>query len=376
MDWSAWRAEFPTLSRKTYLNTCSLGPLSRRARAAVNRYLDLWEEYGASAWYEIWLGEIQETRKSFARLVNASPDEIAILPNTSSALAVVASCLDYAKRPKVVTNALDFPTVPYQWRVRPGVDVVELPSADGVRVQPELYEAAVGPETAAVATTHVFFTTGWIQDAQRISRLAREAGALSVIDGYHSAGQLPVDVKEMGCDVFLSGGLKWLLGGTGIVYMYVRRELHERLRPTTTGWFGHARQFAFDPASFEFHSDARRFEMGSPANAAVYAGRAGLDIVNEVGPAAIRRRTNELVGDLLDRVRDAGYAVGSPVEAHERTGIVIVKLADAPAAVKALAQEGIIVDSRPGRMRVSPYFYNTVEENERFVDALRKAAPP
>ncbi len=375
MDWDAWRDEFPILRRKTYLNSCSLGALSKRARAAVNRYLDLWDEHGASAWYEIWLGEIQRTREAFARLVHADADEVAILPNVSSALAVIASALDYRERDRVVTSDLDFPTIPYQWRAKPGVRVESLPSPDGVRVPPASFETAIDDRTAAVATTHVLFTTGWIQDARRVSRAARARGALAIVDGYHGAGQLPVNVRDVGCDVYVTGGLKWLLGGTGIAYVYVRRDVARALHPTIAGWFGHERQFQFDPSAFVPHADARRFEMGTPGVAAVYAARAGLDVVNEIGPDAIRGRTNALAGDLLDRLTDAGYEIGSPRDPAERSGIVVVRHARAAEAVKALAHDGIIVDSRPGRIRISPYFYNTEAENERLVHALRKAAP-
>ncbi|MHB8606255.1 MAG: aminotransferase class V-fold PLP-dependent enzyme [Thermoplasmatota archaeon] len=369
------RDEFPILARKTYLNTCSLGALSRRSRAAVGRFLDLWEDMGASAWYELWLGELDATRKKFARLVHAHDDEIAILPNVSSALASLASALDYASRPKVVTNALDFPTIPYQWRVQPGCEVVAVPTPDGIRVPTDAMVGAIDERTAAVATSHVFFTSGYIQDVKRISAAAKRAGALSIIDAYHGAGQLPVDVKDIGCDAYISGGLKWLLGGPGIAYLYVSREAQARLTPTFTGWFAHERQFDFDPSRFEFRTDARKFEAGTPSVSAVYAGGAGLDIILEVGSDKIRRRTDELATDLYERFADAGYTLKSPVKREERAGIVMVELADPRAVVAKLAKDNIIVDSRPGRLRVSPYFYNTEEENERVVEAVRRAAP-
>ncbi|HWH08483.1 MAG TPA: aminotransferase class V-fold PLP-dependent enzyme [Candidatus Thermoplasmatota archaeon] len=374
MDWEATRADFPTLERRTYLNTCSLGALSRQSREAVGRFLDLWEEMGASAWYRIWLGEVQALREAFARLIGAGADEVAILPNVSSALSALASATPPSGN--VVCAEMDFPTIPYQWMARPGVEVRLARSPDGVRTPFAEYERLVDGQTRWLATSHVFYASGALQDARALADLAHRHGALCLLDAYQSAGQVPTDVKALGVDAFVTGGLKWLLGGPGVAYLYVRRELHGRLAPQATGWFAHAEQFRFDATAFRPHADARRFEAGTPAVAAVYAGRAGLDHVLRRGPAAIRRRTSELVRDLHDRLRDAGYDLATPARDEERAGIVMVRVADPAAAVKALAAEGIVVDYRPGRVRVSPYYYNTPAECERFVEALRRVAPP
>lgn len=374
MDWDALRAEFPTLQRKTYLNTCSLGALSTRSRGAVVRFLDLWEELGASAWYRIWLGEAQAAREKFARLIGADASEVALLPNVSSALAALASCGE--PEGNVVSAQMDFPTIPYAWMAKPGMQVRLAKSADGVRTPVAEFERLVDAQTRWVATSHVFYTSGAIQDAKALRALAHRHGARFLLDAYQATGQLPTNVRELGVDAYVTGGLKWLLGGPGLAYLYVRRELHAELHPTVAGWFGHRDQFAFDSARFEPHADARRFEMGTPAVAAVYAGSAGLDVILEAGPEAIRRRTNELVRSLHDRLHDAGYDLATPEDERERAGIVMVRSAEPAAAVKALASEGIIVDHRPGRVRVSAYFYNTEAEIERFVDAMKRVAPP
>lgn len=371
MDWEATRGAYPILSRRTYLNTCSLGALSSAVRQAVGGFLDLWEERGASAWYQTWLAEVARARERFARLIHASPDEVAILPNVSTALGVLASA--GPQDGNVVCGALDFPTIPYQWRVKPGVEVRLARSPDGVRMRAEDYEPLVDAGTRWVATSHVAFGTGALLDAKRVVDVARARGALTLLDGYQAAGQVPVDVRELGVDAYVSGGLKWLLGGPGVCYLYVRKDLHARLAPTTTGWFAHADAFAFDAACFRAHGDARRFETGTPAMAAVYAGAAGLDQVLALGPARIRGRTAALVDDLAERLADAGFALLTPDRADERAGIVAVRVEDAPRAVARLARDGIIVDARPGRVRISPYFYNTERENERVVDALRTA---
>lgn len=371
VNWASYRAEFPTLARSTFLNTCSLGALSRRSRAAVGAFLDLWEEHGASAWYRTWLGEAAALRAAFERLVGGAPGSVALAPSVGVALGVVASCYDYARRSRVVTTALDFPTIPHQWLVRPGVELVILPSDDGVGVPLERYAAAIDERTALVATSHVFFTSGYIQPIGEIARLAHAAGAHVLIDGYQAAGQLPVDVVADDLDFYLSGGLKWLLGGPGIVELYARPELIGRLRPTLAGWFGHREQFAFDSEQFEFHDDARRFEVGTPAMAAVYAARAGIDIILELGAARIRARTQALVADLAARLRDIGATLKLPASPAEHAGIVMLRAGDPGSIVRALRERQIVVDYRPGFVRISPYFYNTEDDSATLVAALR-----
>lgn len=375
MDWTAWRDEFPVYRRTRYLNTCSLGALSRRVRAAQERFLDEWEQSGATAWYSTWMGELDGLRARFARVIGADKEEIALAPSVSVALSSVASALDYKARPRVVLSELDFPTVAYQWAVKSGVDRVLVPSPDGVTVPPEGYEAAIDDRTAAVTTSHVFFTSGAVQDIARIAKAAHRHGALAIVDGYQATGQLPTDVHAADVDVLISGGLKWLLGGTGIALVYVRKDRISALRPTITGWFGNKFQFGFDPRSFEFWEDARRFELGTTANAAVYASSAGIDIILEIGVDAIRRRTTELVSDLVDRVTDAGFEIRTPRDPASRAGIVMIRMPDPAAAVHALAEKGVLVDYRHDRLRASPYFYNTPEDNAALVDGLRPFRP-
>lgn len=375
-NWSAYRSEFPIFEHTTYLNTCSLGALSRRSRAAVDQFLDLWQAYGASAWYKTWLGEIAALRTSFERLINAQPDTCTIQHSISSALAVIASCYDYRQRNKIVTTALDFPTIPYQWLVKPDVEVVILPTDDQISVPLERYAAAIDERTALVATSHVFFTSGYIQPVADIARLARVAGAHVLIDGYQAAGQVPVDVQALDVDWYLTGGLKWLLGGPGIVELYAKPEHIAAMQPTTTGWFAHGQQFAFDAEQWAYHSDARRFELGTPAVAAVYAARAGMDLILEIGVAAIRARELELVTDLLNRAHDAGLKLKLPANLAEHGGILMFPAADPAAVVRALAEQQIIVDYRPGHVRVSPYFYNTQDEHQRVVEQLARLIKP
>ncbi len=371
-DWSAWREEFPGLQKSVYLNTVSLGQLSRRSRAAVNRFLDLWTERGASAWYDFWLAEVDSLRQEFARLIGASLEEVAVLPNISSALAAISSSLDFSQRKRVVACELDFPTLPHHFLARQteGIELTILPSTDKISVPLDAFEQAIDEQTALVATCRVYFTSGYIQDVKALADMAHSKGALCLIDDYQGTGQVPIDVKGAGVDFLLTGGLKWLIGGPGVAYMYVRRALIPQLTPRVAGWFGHRRQFDFDPYTLEFRQDARRFEAGTPAVAAVYAAKAGLEIVNEIGPPQLRQRTAALNQNLVASLRERGYTLRIPADPHRHAGITILETRDPMMLTRALAARGFIVDKRPGAVRISPYFYNTVEENERVVTAI------
>lgn len=370
--WTEFRNSFPIFERTTYLNTCSLGALCRQSREAVEQFLELWEGMGASAWYELWLGEIERLREGVASLFGCGVHEVALMPNVSAGLSAVASAFDYGDRNRVVCAELDFPTVPYQWhaRFRDGVEVVLAESSDGVGIPEETYENLLDDHTAFLALSHVFFTTGWAADLGRLSEMAHSEGALFLVDAYQSAGILPLSVKELDVDVLLTGGLKWLLGGPGIAYMYVREELHERLDPRTTGWFAVEGQFDFNPAERILRDDARRLEGGTPSPAAVYAARAGLDLVLEHGVEVLGSRTHALVNLLVVMASERGIEASLPQSKDRRSGIVILPDRDPASTVNALAGEGIIVDARPTGVRVSPYAYNTPRDIEKLLDTI------
>lgn len=369
-----YRAEFPIFRRTIYLNSCSLGALCTRSRARVNECLDLWETRGASAWYEIWWGALAELRSRYARLIGAPDGSIALHPNISTALTSVAESLDYRRRPKVVVTSLDFPTVAYQWLARAGdgVEVVIVESPDGITVPVEAIARAVDDRTALVATSHVFFTTGAIQDVRGLADAVHRRGALLLVDGYHAAGQLPVDVRALDVDFYCSGGLKWLLGGTGVAFMYARPELWAQLVPRASGWFAHREQFRFDPRSLELHEDARRLEAGTPSLMSVYAQLGGLELLEELGAEAIRHCTMALAEDLIEGARAAGLRPKVAAAPEDRTAIVMLPNADPPGAVRRLAEAGIVADSRPGHVRVSPYFYNVPDDHRAAIECLTR----
>lgn len=363
------RAEFPILSRRNYLNSCSLGALSTRSEAYLREFQERWHDMGASAWYGHWLGRVEELRGRVAGFWGSTPDEVALLPSVSAALSVVTQSVPANGRNRVVCTELDFPTLAYQWAVKPEVELVVLRSPDGIRIDAEQFAEAVDERTLFLATSHVFFTTGYEQDIEALAGIAREAGAYSLIDGYQGPGQVSLDVRATGVDFYAAGPLKWLCGGPGLAYLYVRDELVRKLEPRITSWFAAERQFDFDLERFEFRSDARRFELGTPALPTVHTALGGQEIIDEIGIDAIVGRNRALTDHLIASARAAGFDLRL-ADREQRTAIVMVRHDDPPGAVRHLADDGIIVDYRPGYVRVSPHFYNTEEEVDQCVETL------
>lgn len=368
----ALRAQFPILERRTYLNSCSLGALSKRAEERLDGFLELWHTMGASAWYEHWLETLDELRVRVAGFLGAAHGELALSPSTSVALSSVSESVDYGERPRVVISELDFPTLGYQFAVKPDVELVVLRSEDGVGIDPEQFAEAVDGRTAFLATSHVFFTTGFRQDIERLARIAREAGALSLIDGYQGAGQVEVDLRASGVDLYTTGPLKWLCGGPGLSYLYVRRELISSLKPRITSWFATSNPFEFDLEGFAFRDDARRFEMGTPALPTVHTALGGQELLEGVGMEAIEARNRSLTRHLEAELEGAGFTLRMAEDPAHRTAIVMVRHPRPAETVEALAREGIIVDHRPGHIRISPHVYNTREELDRIVEAVAR----
>jgi kynureninase len=369
-----WRNEFPILQTRTYLNSCSLGALSRRSMGYLGEYQALWNTMGASAWYELWVGRLAELRGRVAELLHARPGETALVPSVSAGLSAIASAVDYSKRNKVVVAELDFPTQIYQWMVKRGVDVVRVPSDDGIGIDPARWAEAIDDRTALVATSHVFYSTGYIQDLRPIAEAAHRHDALFVVDGYHGAGQLPVDPRASGADVYLCGPLKWLLGGPGLAYLWVGEERIRELQPSIVSWFGAKNQFDFEPDRFEYRDDAARFELGTPALPTMYTALGGIEIILEVGMQRIRERNAALTDHLVDGLRARGHELRCADEPQHRSAIAMVHQPESARVVDALAKQNIIVDKRGPLVRVSPHFYNTAAEVDLFIDTYADLA--
>ena len=367
-----YRDQFPIFQHAAYLNSCSLGALAARTRAALGDYLDQWERRGASAWYDTWLPAVEKLRAGYGRVVGADATSISIHPSISSALSVVGESLDYRRRPKVVTTSLDFPTVPYQWLAKAGagvrVEIIESP--DGITVPLEMFAAATDDSTALIATSQVYFTSGAIQDLPALADLAHSRGARLLIDGYQGAGQVPTDVVSTDLDFYCAGGLKWLLGGSGIAFLYVRPTLVRGLEPRVTGWFGHATPFTFDPLVLDRAEDAHRFDVGTPSVGSVYAQLGGLSVLEEIGLPEVQAATRALAEDFIAIADVRGLRPKVHADPACRSAIIMLPRRDPAADVKRLAAAGFIVDARPGHVRVSPYFYNLPDDHRALLEHL------
>ena len=367
-----WRDEFPITRDLIYLNNCSLTPLPRSGRERLERFAREWTELGGRAWYDHWIGEYEALRDGIAGVLGAERDLVAIEPNVSAGLVGIASTLDYAKRPKVVVADLDFPTDGHAFHAVAdrGARVEFVRSPDRVRVPLELFERAVDERTSAVCTGHVYFTSGWIQDVRALAEICHRRGAVLIVDAYQSIGALPFDVHAAGVDYLVGGTLKWLMGGPGIAFLYARREVAERARPSAVGWWGVMDPFAFDVEHLAYGTGARRFEYGTPAVAAIYAARAGLALLAEVGIATVRERHMLLSQRLVDGALAQGWTVRCPRAAAERTAIVTLEHPDPQRVVDMLRARGVICDSRPGLIRLSPHYFNTEDEMDRALELL------
>src|SRR5450759_1576822 len=373
-DWKALRAEFPLLGRYLYLDACSLGPLPLRGRAALERYAQDWDQKGTPVWFSDWLPMLAKFRDPVGALLGAPGGTTAIAPSVSVALTTLATSLPLpAGRKKVLIGELDFPTIGHQWLSRPEFDVEFVPSKDGVTIPPSAFAERIDDRTALVVTTHLFYTTGYLQDVRAIVDAAHAAGALCVIDGYQTCGCVPLNVEAMGCDAFVGGCLKWLSGGPGNAFMYVRPELIPLATPHGTGWFATRDPFSFTLEELTFADDARRLETGTWAIACHYAGLAGLELILEVGVANIQERLRDLTDRILERCEEAGVKTFTPRERERRCGIVTLGCEHPDEVEAQLHAEGVIVDSRPGRVRLSPHWCVTGEELERGMDLVLNA---
>jgi kynureninase len=372
----SYRAEFPVLERKAYLISASLGPISRRARANVDGYLDTWASEGAPdpVWMDHIFPAMGKLKDTFGALVGVDRDELAITVNVSLALAAVMSCIDFSKRRKIILSELDFPTdghVALAHRAR-GAEVVFLKSLDGLTIPIEAYRDAIDEDTALVIVNRVLYRTSALLDAKEICRLAREAGAWTIVDDFHGAGIIPVDVHDLGCDFYTTGVLKWLCGGPGLTFLYAKRDLLPTLEPLVTGWFATREPFSFDLQNLDYHPSARRLEHGTPAAPITFIAQGGLDIISEVGPANTRERQQDLIDYVLSRADEAALPVRSQRDRERRGGMVNIGVGtDAEKVCHALLDRDVCTDFRGDGIRVSPHFFSNEDDIDRLFDALR-----
>jgi kynureninase len=368
-----YRELFPVLRASNYLISNSLGAVPTAAFEAARDYVELWAERGVRAWEERWWEMSETVGDHVAPLIGAGPGEVVFQPNVTLGHAIVFSCFDYhAGRPKVVSDAMHFPSVLYlldQQRAF-GAEVEIVPTDDGVTVDTARLLAAIDERTAFVNVSHVLFKSAYIHDVAAICERARQVGAVTIIDGYQAVGTLPVDVAALGADVYLGGCLKWLCGGPGAAFLWVRPELRPSLTPRLTGWLSHARPFDFAP-TLQRRSDAWRFLTGTPNISALYIARPGLDIIGEVGPAAIRAKSRHQTSRLLALADEQGWPCTTPRDPERRGGTVALDVPQGYEVSKALKARDIVCDFRPGAgVRLSPHFYTLDDELDAAVDAI------
>ena len=372
----ARRAEFPILEKTTYLVSHSLGAMPRGAAAELAEYTRQWATRGVRAWAEGWWTMPLTVGDAVGRIIGARPGSVVMHQNVSICQSVLLSCFDLSgRRNTIVYEDLNFPSVMYVYEAHRalGARVVTVPSEDGMTVPLERFLAAIDEETLLVPLSHVIFRSGYVQDVPAIVRRAHEVGAYVVADLYQSAGTVPVDVSAWDVDFATGGSVKWLCGGPGAGYLYVAPRLRARLRPRVTGWMAHEHPFAFEPGAIEYASDASRFLHGTPSVPALFAARAGYEVVSAVGVDAIRRKSVRQVQLLLDLARARGLTPRTPDDPERRGGMAILDVPQGEAVTRELLRREIIVDHRPGAgIRYSPHFYTTDAEILHALDQTRE----
>jgi selenocysteine lyase/cysteine desulfurase len=357
---AACRERFPIFERLTYINSCSQGALSDSVRAAYDDYLAGWDERGAP--WEYWVERAETARATFARFVGGEPDDVAVTTSLSAGVSPLASAIDFEARPKVVISDFEFPTIGQIWHAQ------ELRGAEVTIVPPDVdaFAAAIDEQTAVVSITAVCYRNGARLPVEEIAKIAHDKGALVVLDAYQAIGTYPLDVRELGVDVLAAGVLKYLLGSAGLGFMWTRPGLAEQLLPTQTGWFADKNIFEMDVTDYSPSPTARRFQSGTPPIPAIYAGIAGMELMEEIGVAATREHVTALNERLIAGVDELGGTVMTPRDPEQRGALVCIRSTDAPALVAALGEDGIVTSERDGNLRVSAHAYN----NEDDIDAV------
>jgi len=366
------RHRFPIFERLVYVNSCSQGALSDSVRAAYEAYLHDWDEHGAP--WEYWVDRAEAARAAFARLIGAEPDEVAVTTSESPGVSALASALRFdGGRPKVVVSDFEFPTVGQIWHAQEtrGAEVRHVAETGG-EIPLEAFDAAIDERTAIVSITAVCYRNGARIDVEGVTRLAHERGALVLLDAYQAVGSYPVDVRALEVDFLGAGVLKYLLGSAGLGFLYCRRDLVQGLLPTQTGWFADRDIFAMDIHDYSPAPTARRFESGTPPIPSIYAGIAGIELMEEIGIAETREHVNGLNEQLIEGVEALGGRVASPRVAEDRGALVCVASSDVQALVSALAAERIVTSSRDGNLRVSAHCYNDASDIEAVLSALER----
>jgi kynureninase len=371
-----WRKEFPILENTVYMISHSLGAMPRRTRDSLQEYADMWSTRGIRAWEEGWWMMATMVGDMVGKIIGAGEGEVVMHPNVSICQSIITSCFAFgSKRNKIVTESLNFPSNLYIYHSleREGAELVIVPSEDGITVPLERMLDAIDEQTLLVSVSHVIFRSSYIQDLKAIVERAQEVGAFVVADIYQSAGTVPLNVRELGLDFATGGSVKWLCGGPGAGYLYVKRDRWPQLEPRLTGWLAHEDPFAFETGPNQYADNIYRFLNGTPSIPAMYAARSGYEIVNEIGVERIREKSIRQTTRLIEIAEDAGFKINCPKDAAQRGGTVVIDVPHGQQVTTELLRRDFLVDYRPGAgIRVAPHFYSKDEELEMTVREIQK----
>ena len=374
-DLLSYRAQFPILDQEIYLINHSLGAMPKATYDRLHDFAETWATRGIRAWEEGWWEMPITVGNKLAKIIGAPPATVTMHQNVSIAQAIILSCFDLSgKRNKIVYEALNFPSVMYVYEAHAkaaNARIVTIPSADGITIETEKMLAAIDEETLLVPISHVLFKSAYIQDVQAIIAKAQAVGALVILDAYQSTGTVPFNVTDLNVDFALGGSVKWLCGGPGAGWLYVRPDWQNKLAPKITGWAGQRAPFAFAP-ELDYADDTSRFLQGTPPIPALYSAESGYDLINEIGVERIREKSIRQTTRLLEWADENGWRINSPRAAQQRGGSVIIDVPHADEIVRELSARHILVDFRPGAgIRIGPHFYNTDEEIDTTMQEIR-----
>ena len=370
------RDDFPSLSRGIHLLSHSLGPVPRGAHDSMNEYLARWDRHvSEDAWATNWWELSNEVGNLIARLIGAEPATVQIQPSASAAMSCVASCFEFTTGPKrkIVTTALDFPSMGYVWDAqrRAGADVCIVASDNDIAVPTERICEAIDHDTCLVALSHVSYRSSARVEAKAIIDRAHACGAMVVLDAYQSVGAIQVEAAQWGVDFLLGGSIKWLCGGPACGYLYVRPDLVEQLKPKLTGWIAHRDPFDFSHEGLDYDTGVRRFAQGTPNIPGLHSFLPGLKIINQVGIRDIERESRRRTQRIVEFAQQQGWALHSPTDVDHRGGSVMIEVDRPEEFVTRLAKRRVFVDCRPGvGLRLSPHFFNTDGEVDEALEYL------
>jgi kynureninase len=375
-DLLRFRPEFPILANSTYLISNSLGAMPRATQQALNEYAEVWATRGVRAWEETWWMLAREVGGLLEGLMNAEPNTVSLHQNVTQCQAVVASCFEFSgKRNKVVYTDMNFPSVMYFWEAQRelGARVHMVPTDDGIHVPTERLLEAIDEETLLVPVSHVIFRSAFINDARAITERAHRVGAHVVLDTFQSLGTVPVDVRALNVDFVCGGVLKWLCGGPGTAYLYVRPDLGRKLRPRFTGWVAHEKPFHFETGPIRYAEPPYKFMNGTPNVPALYAARPGLKIVGEANVERIRAKSKRQIAKLVAMAEKLGWKVNTPRDPERRGGTVSIEMPNSKEVCSELLKQDVLVDWRPNAgVRMAPHFYTDDSELDKAVAAVEE----